>query len=132
MISDIRDIKKMLKFLSLKEASKISGYHQDYLGFLLRTKKLKGKKINDKIWLVEESSFFRYLTKKQFVPLKKIISLKTAILIFLFLFSFSFFSFSFNREDIIVSKEIIFLKDQKLEMGKMEEQELMKIVSLKR
>jgi len=123
----------MLKFLSLKEASKISGYSQDYLGFLLRTKKLKGHKINDKIWLVEENSFFNYLARREFVPLKKLIFFKSAILVFLFLISFffSFFAF-FNKENIIVSKETIFLENKKLEIGKAEEQELIKNIFFKR
>jgi len=123
----------MLKFLSLKEASKISGYNQDYLGFLLRTRKIKGKKINAKIWLVEENSFFNYLARKKFVPLKKLIFFKSAILVFLFLISFffSFFAF-FNKENIIVSKETIFLEDKRLEIGKAEEQEIIKNISFKR
>ena len=123
----------MAKFLSLKEASKISGYHQDYLGFLLRTKKLKGRKINNKIWLLEESSFFKFLAGKKFVPLKKINFLKSAIFLFLFfvLISFSFFLFN-KEENIIISTEDIFLEDQKLTIGKIEEQEVVKIFSFKK
>ena len=39
------EIKNTNKILSLSEASKVTGYHQDYLGFLCRTGKLEGHKI---------------------------------------------------------------------------------------
>jgi hypothetical protein len=73
------------------------------------------------------------LARKEFVPLKKLIFFKSAILVFLFLISFffSFFAF-FNKENIIVSKETIFLEDKRLEIGKAEEQELIKNISFKR
>ena len=39
------EIRNTNKILSLSEASKVTGYHQDYLGFLCRTGKLEGQKI---------------------------------------------------------------------------------------
>ena len=59
---EIRDsflLKK--KYLSLKEAAKISGYAPDYLGSLIRNKKLAGKKIYSGLtWLTTEESIRKY------------------------------------------------------------------------
>ncbi|MFA5991743.1 MAG: helix-turn-helix domain-containing protein, partial [Candidatus Doudnabacteria bacterium] len=47
-------------FLSLSEAGKITGYHQDYLGFLCRTGKLKGFKIG-RNWVTTNSALEEFL-----------------------------------------------------------------------
>ncbi len=47
-------------FLSLSEAGKITGYHQDYLGFLCRTGKLKGFKIG-RNWVTTNSALAEFL-----------------------------------------------------------------------
>jgi len=43
-----------LNFISLKQASEISGYHQDYLSQLIRQGKIKGTKIGRNWFVVEE------------------------------------------------------------------------------
>ncbi|MEK7162142.1 MAG: helix-turn-helix domain-containing protein, partial [Patescibacteria group bacterium] len=47
-------------FLSLAEAGKVTGYHQDYLGFLCRTGKLKGFKIG-RNWVTTNSALEEFL-----------------------------------------------------------------------
>ena len=62
------------KFLSLKEAAKISGYSPDYIGYLVRKSKIKGKETFTGVsWLTTEKDIKKYqklITKKE----KKIIS----------------------------------------------------------
>jgi len=49
------------KKLTLKQASRISGYSPDYIGQLLRTEKLKGKRIKTQVsWLVEKQNIENY------------------------------------------------------------------------
>lgn len=64
------------KVISLKEASKISGYHQDYLSSLIRKKEIKGKKIGGS-WFTTEEEIKNYIFKQ------KVIHKKWAILDFL-------------------------------------------------
>lgn len=52
------------KKLRLKEAAELSGYHSDYLGHLIRSKKLKGEKIG-KSWFVIESDVRDLLRQKR-------------------------------------------------------------------
>ncbi|EKD43042.1 MAG: hypothetical protein ACD_72C00487G0001 [uncultured bacterium] len=49
--------------ISLREAATISGYHQDYLSFLIRKNKLNGKKIG-RSWCVREEELRDFLAKK--------------------------------------------------------------------
>ncbi|PIZ88780.1 MAG: hypothetical protein COX90_02830, partial [Candidatus Nealsonbacteria bacterium CG_4_10_14_0_2_um_filter_38_17] len=50
------------KYLTLKEAAKFSGYSSDYVGYLIRSKKIAGKKIYSGIsWLVNEEILRQYL-----------------------------------------------------------------------
>jgi hypothetical protein len=49
------------KYISLKEASKISGYASDYIGFLIRAGKIPGKKIYSRInWVATEEAIKVY------------------------------------------------------------------------
>ncbi|MFQ6084175.1 MAG: hypothetical protein ACE5WD_12585, partial [Candidatus Aminicenantia bacterium] len=49
------------KYLTLKEAAKISGYAPDYIGYLIRRGKIKGKKVCPQIsWLVNRKEIERY------------------------------------------------------------------------
>ena len=53
------------KHLSLKEAAKISGYSSDYIGFLIRNGKIKGRKIPTQIsWLVSGKEIEKYQASK--------------------------------------------------------------------
>lgn len=52
--------------ISLKQASKISGYHPDYIGHLIREGKIKGiKECARKAWRVTEESILAYREKKK-------------------------------------------------------------------
>ena len=64
-ISDKRDRQNtyMGGLISLKEASRISGYHQDYLSYLIRSNKLPGEKIG-RNWCVLEADLKIFLAKK--------------------------------------------------------------------
>jgi len=65
------------KYLTLKEASKISGYASDYIGYLLRKKKIKGKRTKKEFyWVTTEKAIRRYLKKKK-LKRKDLISLIT-------------------------------------------------------
>lgn len=51
------------KFITLKEAAKISGYAPDYLGQLIRKGKLKGKRIFlNEAWVTTEEDVKAYLS----------------------------------------------------------------------
>lgn len=52
------------KMITLREASKISGYHSDYLSFLIRSRKLRGEKAG-RSWLVSEREIQRLLDEKK-------------------------------------------------------------------
>jgi excisionase family DNA binding protein len=108
-------------YLSLKEAAKLSGYHPDYLSYLLRKKKIKGEKIG-RDWVVTESALKEYLLGKKFLPLEKILfskfSFKKILFSFIFVLLILFFAiliftpFSFQKEkgDFELSK----IKTEKL------------------
>ncbi len=50
--------------ISLSEASKISGYNQDYLGSLIRSGKLKGEKIG-RNWVTTNEDVEKFLKKSK-------------------------------------------------------------------
>jgi len=52
------------ELISLREASKISGYHSDYLSFLIRSNKLKGNKVGH-MWVVYKNDLENFLKKKE-------------------------------------------------------------------
>lgn len=52
------------KYITLKEAAKISGYAPDYIGQLIRRGKLPGKQVYCTIaWMTTEEALRRYLAK---------------------------------------------------------------------
>ncbi|MDP3093694.1 MAG: hypothetical protein Q8N16_02925 [bacterium] len=51
-------------FLSLKQASHISGYHPDYLGLLIRKGKLKGKMVG-RDWFIANQALENYFHLKK-------------------------------------------------------------------
>jgi len=53
----------MSGLISLNEASKISGYHQDYLSYLIRKNKLNGEKIG-RAWCVTEDDLRKFILEK--------------------------------------------------------------------
>ncbi len=62
-------------YISLKKAAEISGYTQDHLGYLIREKKLGGKKIG-RDWFTTEKALKVYLLNKKFLPVEDIFSFK--------------------------------------------------------
>ena len=60
------------KLISLKEASKISGYHPDYLSSLIRKGEIKGERIG-RNWFSTEEDIKDYLLRKKFFPLKDVL-----------------------------------------------------------
>jgi hypothetical protein len=56
---------KKQKFISLKEAAKISGYAPDYIGYLIRKGEISGKKIYSGVsWVTTEEEIKEYVSKK--------------------------------------------------------------------
>jgi hypothetical protein len=62
-------------YISLKQAGHISGYHPDYIGALIRSGKVKGKKIG-KNWMVSESDVRAHFSRKHYAPISKVFSTK--------------------------------------------------------
>jgi hypothetical protein len=52
------------KIISLRQASKISGYHQDYLSSLIRKNEIKGTKMGNN-WFTTEEEIQNYIFKQQ-------------------------------------------------------------------
>jgi hypothetical protein len=63
-------------FITLKEAGSISGYHPDYIGALIRSKKVKGKKVG-KNWFVSKKEVQEHFSTKHYVSAEKVISGRT-------------------------------------------------------
>lgn len=53
----------MSGLISLREAAIISGYHQDYLSFLIRKNKLHGEKIG-RAWCIKEQELKEFLLRR--------------------------------------------------------------------
>ncbi|MCD6500616.1 hypothetical protein J7K42_01195 [bacterium] len=65
------------ELISLKEASEISGYHPDYLGYLIRKGKIEGKRAG-RDWFTTEKAVKNYLSTKKFLPIKDILFSKVS------------------------------------------------------
>ena len=60
------------KYISLKEAAKLSGYSSDYVGQLIRSGKLEGKQVFSNVaWMTTEDAIKRYLTRQSGEPASK-------------------------------------------------------------
>jgi len=57
-------MQNLKKVISLNKASKISGYTQDYLGFLIRSGELKGEKMG-RSWFTTEEEINNYFFKRK-------------------------------------------------------------------
>lgn len=58
--------KKDIRFITLKEAAKISGYTSDYVGQLIRQGKLSGKQVYCAMaWVTTEEALCAYMAKAQ-------------------------------------------------------------------
>ena len=59
-------LRKSQKFVSLKEATKISGYNSDYIGWLIRNGKIKGKMIYSGVsWQTTKQAILGYKDRKK-------------------------------------------------------------------
>lgn len=63
--------------ISLKKASEISGYHPDYLSYLIRKGKIRGKRVG-RDWFTTEEAVKNYLSTKKFLPIKDILFSKVS------------------------------------------------------
>jgi hypothetical protein len=67
----VENKKEGARYITLKEASKISGYTPDYLGQLIRKGKLQGKQIYLNVaWVTTEEALGEYLEKNKTVGAK--------------------------------------------------------------
>lgn len=57
-------MENLKKIISLHQASIISGYHQDYLGSLLRKNEIKGEKLGGN-WFTTEEEIKNYIFKQK-------------------------------------------------------------------
>jgi len=49
------------KYISLREAAKLTGYSRDYVGYLIRSGKIQGQKtVGSSAWLVSEETILQY------------------------------------------------------------------------
>lgn len=74
--------KSKIEYLSLKEAGGISGYSSDYLGWLIRRKKLGGVKIGRDLFTTRKA-LEAYLAAEEFVAVEAAPSLDKAVFFFL-------------------------------------------------
>jgi hypothetical protein len=58
--------------ITLKEAAAISGYHQDYISYLIRTNKVQGEKVG-RNWFTTKAEIERYLSTKQFFSVQRLL-----------------------------------------------------------
>ncbi|RLC39842.1 MAG: hypothetical protein DRH33_01790 [Candidatus Nealsonbacteria bacterium] len=61
-----------IRYISLKEASEISGYHPDYLSYLIRKGKIEGKRIG-RDWFTTRESIRDYLLTKKFLSIREVL-----------------------------------------------------------
>src|SRR3954470_24807300 len=66
---------QLKNLISLREASKISGYHADYISSLIRLRKIRGKRIG-RNWFTTKQEIERYLTAKKFVSAERVVRSK--------------------------------------------------------
>jgi len=79
-------IKLRKKYINLQEAARISGYSSDYIGYLIRRRKIEGKKVYiNTSWQISSSEITEYCRKirdldvrDHFLLQKKYLSLKEA------------------------------------------------------
>lgn len=68
----MEDKASFFEYISLKRASEFSGYHPDYLSYLLRKGKIKGKRIG-RDWFTTRAALQNYLLRKKFFSIQEIL-----------------------------------------------------------
>jgi len=71
-------------FVTLKEAGLISGYHPDYIGALVRSNKVKGKKIGKNLF-VSKKEVRAYFATKHDAPAAKVFCGRAKVRLIIFL-----------------------------------------------
>jgi excisionase family DNA binding protein len=82
------------KELSLKEASKLTGYHPDYISYLIRNKKINGEKIG-RNWFVSKDELLTYLSTKKYSSATALFKKSTLALVSMVVFLVIAVSFYF-------------------------------------
>lgn len=105
-----KSINGLKGLITSKEASQISGYHPDYLSWLVRTQKLKGVKVG-KNWFIDVKDLQKYcsgqvsMTLKDFLfsnPKRKILVIGAMIFaafLTVFLIGYLFFDLDFGLQN---------------------------------
>lgn len=65
------------ELISLKKASEISGYHPDYLSYLIRKGRIRGRRVG-RDWFTTEEAVKNYLSTKKFLLIKDILFSKVS------------------------------------------------------
>jgi len=106
-------MESLKKIISLKQAAKISGYNQDYLGFLIRSGEMRGIK-KGRAWFTTEEEIKNYLFKKkvrhQKLAIKEFFSLsriKKIIKFVIFIFLIWFILSSFINKNKLNHSQVI-------------------------
>ncbi len=91
------------EILSLKEVSQITGYHSDYLSFLIRKNKLRGVKVG-KSWAVDRKEVDRLVREKS-KPKKRIINILSVLFLSITILIIAFFLVLFfpKKDEINIS-----------------------------
>jgi len=95
------------KIISLHEAAQISGYTQDYLGYLIRNNEIKGVK-KGRVWFTTEEEVKNYIFKKKIrskkFAIRDFFSRKRSKNIFIInciiFISVAFLLFYFNKKEL--------------------------------
>jgi len=102
-------MESLKKIITLNQAAKLSGYTQDYLGYLIRKGEIKGKKVG-KSWFTTEEEVRNYIFKKSIRHEKLAIRgffsrrrrkniLIATIIIFTVFFSALFYVYDFSNKN---------------------------------
>ncbi len=99
------------KVISLRQASQLSGYHQDYLSSLLRKNDIRGEKKGSN-WFTTEEEIERYIFKQKIRNKKRIIKYvlllfkkinMNVIYVFIYLVLFSVGVYFYNKVEMQAS-----------------------------
>lgn len=108
------------KIISLKEASKISGYTQDYLGFLIRSGEIKGQKMG-RAWFTSQEEINNYFFKRkvrqnkfafrEFFSRNRFSKIVIFSIVVVFLLIFSLFNFEQKKNNLNIEDSSFLLDD---------------------
>jgi len=107
-------MEKLKSIISLAQASKLSGYNQDYLGSLVRKGEIKAQKVG-RSWFTTEEEIKNFLLKQKvrhddlavgdFLSRRRTKNIFTiAIVVFVGIFSIGVYLF--NKKDVVAPKDV--------------------------